>query len=132
MLRTSLKELQMQYFYIHQTKWIMYFVVYPPQINLVPLSQNPDIMIPLSRMGLPLITNCLGTKGQLISKCLFGYLQFFQKNKWKLLLWSYLKLNCFRSFSGRIEDTKEDISKLTDLYHGFFKAVGNVVKVIIK
>ena len=34
---------------------------------------------------------------------------------WTLLLW-YLKFTCFRSFLGKIEDTKRDISKLTDLY----------------
>ena len=47
----------------------------------------------------------------------FWYCQFSQKTKKKistLLLW-YLKLNCFRLFFGRIEDTK-DIQKLTDLY----------------
>ena len=50
------------------------------------------------------------TKGQLISKRLFGkYLQFSQKtNKKNLtLLLRYLKSNCFHSFFGRIEDTKK-------------------------
>ena len=48
-------------------------------------------------------------KGQLTSKCLFCYLQLFQKNERKnstKLQW-YLILNCFRWFFGRIEDTKK-------------------------
>ena len=48
------------------------------------------------------------SKGQLISKCLFGIFSS-PKNEQKnspLLLW-YLKSNCFRSFFGRIEDTKK-------------------------
>ena len=39
----------------------------------------------------------------------FWYLQFshkMDKKKSSLLLW-YLKSNCFRSFFGRIEDTKK-------------------------
>ena len=56
------------------------------------------------------------TKGQLISKCLFGIFNSPKKRtkNLSLLLW-YIKLNCFRSFFGRIEDTKKYISKLTDL-----------------
>ena len=55
------------------------------------------------------------TKGQLISKCLFGIFNSPKKRtkNLSLLLW-YIKLNCFRSFFGRIEDTKKYISKLTD------------------
>ena len=48
------------------------------------------------------------TKGQLISKFLFGIfnsLKIQRKKKSTLLLW-YLKSNYFRSFFGRIEDTK--------------------------
>ena len=42
--------------------------------------------------------------GQLISKCLFGiFLQFSKKTNKK---W-YFKLNSFRSFFGRIENTKK-------------------------
>ena len=57
-------------------------------------------------------------KGQLISKCLFWSLQFSPKtNENNSSLGSIvLKSNCFRSFGGRIEDTKKDISKLTELY----------------
>ena len=58
-----------------------------------------------------ILTN-IETKGQLISKCLFGI--FNSPKKTNELLW-YLKSNCFRSFFGRIEDTKKTFSKLTDL-----------------
>ena len=46
------------------------------------------------------------TKGQLISKCLFGIFNSLQKGTKNsiLLLW-YLKSNCFRLFFGRIEET---------------------------
>ena len=45
-------------------------------------------------------------KGQLISKCLFDI--FNSPKKWTknlTLILRYLKLNCFKSFFGRIEDT---------------------------
>ena len=56
-------------------------------------------------------------KGHLIFKISFLYLQFFQKNQRRnsIKLLQYLKLNYFRSFFGRIEKIKKDISKLTDL-----------------
>ena len=55
-------------------------------------------------------------KGQLISKSLLvsSILPKTNEKKSTLLLW-YLKSNSFRLFFGRIEDTKKDISKLTDL-----------------
>ena len=56
------------------------------------------------------------TKGQLISKGLFGILNSSKKRTKKLtnLLW-YLRSTCFRSFFGRIWRYQKDISKLTDL-----------------
>ena len=56
----------------------------------------------------------LKTKGQLISKCFFGIFNSPKKRTKKstLLLW-YLKSNCFRSFFGRIEDSKMTFSKKT-------------------
>ena len=46
----------------------------------------------------------VNSKGQLISKCLFGVFKFFQKTNEKIrlnywVLW-YLKWTCFRSFFG--------------------------------
>ena len=56
------------------------------------------------------------TKGQLISKGLFGmYPQFFQKTNEKIRLW-YLRSTCFRSLFGRIWIHQKDFSKLTDLW----------------
>ena len=48
-------------------------------------------------------------KGQLISKC-FLVSSILPKKEQKILLYyysMYLKSNCFRSFFGRIEDTKK-------------------------
>ena len=60
---------------------------------------------------------CDWLKSSVNFKVSFWCLEFFQKTnkKIRLTVLSYLKLNCFRSFFGRIEDTKRDISKLTDL-----------------
>ena len=46
------------------------------------------------------------TKGQLISKCLFGIINSPKKQQKFRPLQCYLKLNCFCSFFGRIEDIK--------------------------
>jgi hypothetical protein len=56
------------------------------------------------------------TKGQLISKGLVGILNSPKKQTKKInfTTW-YFKSNSFPSFFGRIEATKKDISKLTDL-----------------
>ena len=54
---------------------------------------------------------CTFTKGHLISKCLSGVFNF-PKKRTKTIRLEVL----FRSFFGRIEDSKKDISKLTDFY----------------
>ena len=60
------------------------------------------------------ISSSNSDKGQLISKCLFGVFNFFQKSNENKSTSGIIvvKSNCFPSFFGRIED----ISKLTDLY----------------
>ena len=58
-------------------------------------------------------------KGQIISKCLFGVFNFFQKtNEWIRL---YYYVTCFRSSFGRNWRHQKDILKLSDLYvfHGY-------------
>ena len=52
-------------------------------------------------------TSKVAHKGQLVSKCLFGIFNSpkIKRKKSTLLLW-YLKSNCFLSFFGKIEDTK--------------------------
>ena len=54
-------------------------------------------------------------KGQLISKCLFGIFNFPKKRTKKFDFTTMVSQVCFRSFFGRIEDTKKKISKLTDI-----------------
>ena len=48
-------------------------------------------------------------KGQLISKCLFGFFNSPKKQtkKFDFTTMVYLKSNCFRSYFGRIEETKK-------------------------
>ena len=57
------------------------------------------------------------TKGQLISKCLFSVFYSPKKTNKNPLTWGIIvvKLNSFVRFLEKIEDTKKDISKLTDL-----------------
>ena len=56
-------------------------------------------------------------KGQLILKVLFGVFNSPKKKRTKTIRLKYhsSKVEFFCSFFGRIEDTKKDISKLTDL-----------------
>ena len=57
-------------------------------------------------------------------KMSFWCLQFSQKNEQKQLRYHSSKVKFFHSIFGRIEDTKKDISKLTDLYYGSNKSTG--------
>ena len=61
-------------------------------------------------------------KGQLISKCLFGFFNFLQKTN-KRIQFYYYETFC-RSFFGRNWRQQKDIYNLTDIY--------NISKIVLK
>ena len=95
------------------TKWDFWTKQGIYQIKPVfPVGSVPALFTKKEHLNDTFLKQAKETKGQLISKCLFGcsYLQFSQKMNEKIQLY-YLtwfhKLNCFRSFLVRIEDTKK-------------------------